>query len=82
MVDWEGFARAYKDELLEERDSARLAVEAFMTFDRPLGGILFGDGSGLSLDSLSLSLDSVMFFGRNLFSPFLDSFSSTSDVVL
>ena len=78
----------YMDELFEESVSARLVEEAFMTWDSPLvPGSLLGEGSGLSLASLSLSLEIPMCFGRsplNPFKPFLDSFSgpSTGDVAV
>lgn len=82
MVDEEGLASWYREELFEERDSARLVVEAFMTFDKPLGATRLGDGRGLSFDSLSLSLERTMCFGRNLFNPFFDFSSSTNDTWL
>lgn len=80
IVEEEGFASWYSDEFADERDSARLAVEAFMTLESPLGAILsglMGEGGGLSLDSLSLSLDNTMFLGRKRFNPPFLGFSSS-----
>jgi hypothetical protein len=67
---------------LLDRLSARLVVDALMTLLNPLGGILFGLGNGFSL--LSLSLDSVIFLGLNLFKPFFPvlSFPSSTKLVV
>jgi hypothetical protein len=69
--------------LLEDRESARLVVEALTTLDRALepAGSLLGEASGLSLASLSLSLVMPMCFGLNILilEPFFCSFSGPSD---
>ena len=82
MVEEEGFASWYRDELLDDSDSVKLVVDALRTLDRPLGANLFGEGNALSLTSLSLSRDSTMCLGLKRFNPFLDFSSSTRDTWL
>ena len=80
MVDEDALLREYIV-LLEDIESARLAVEALTTLDNALDpGILLGEASGLSLTSLSLSLVIPMCFGLNILilEPFFCSFSGPS----